>query len=253
MAFLTGRRLIFNLRKQELWRKHAYARQSCSRGPFPCKHIPHRFHTVLLGTHMDFAAARATMIESQVRTNDVSDLSLQTAMRAVARETFVVDAKRAFAYAEVTCATPSGRELWKPRDFSKLAQAAKILPSDKVLVIAGAGGYSAAVLAAMGCEVTILDTMVCEIKGVASVVGALDAPPAGPFDIVFVDGGVEVAPDSWRKVLAEGGRLCVVMLSGPMGTAQIGTKSGGVTASRVVFDAVVPKLPGFNSAPAFAF
>jgi protein-L-isoaspartate(D-aspartate) O-methyltransferase len=202
---------------------------------------------------MDFVAARANMIESQVRTNDVCDLALQTAMRAVARETFVVEAKRAFAYAEVTCPTPSGRELWKPRDFSKLAQAAKVLPSDRVLVIAGAGGYSAAVLHAMGCIVTLLDTLPIEIAGVTSLVGDMAAPPAGPFDIVFVDGGVEVVPDSWGKVLAEGGRLCVVVLAGPMGTAQIVTKSGGVTAARVVFDAIVPKLPDFNSAPAFAF
>jgi protein-L-isoaspartate(D-aspartate) O-methyltransferase len=206
-----------------------------------------------MGTPMDFAAARATMIESQVRTNDVSDLALQTAMRAVAREAFVVEDKRAFAYAEVTCPTPSGRDLWKPRDFSKLAQAAKVLPGDKVLVIAGAGGYSAAVLAAMGCDVTILDTQPCEFAGVKSVVGALDTPPSGPFDIVFVDGGVEVVPNSWTDVLADGGRLCVVVLSGPMGHAQIATKSGGIAASRVVFDALVPKLPGFAAEPVFAF
>jgi protein-L-isoaspartate(D-aspartate) O-methyltransferase len=202
---------------------------------------------------MDFAAARATMIESQVRTNDVSDLALQTAMRSVARETFVVEAKRAFAYAEVTIASPSGRELWKPRDFSKLAQAAKILTGDKVLVIAGAGGYSAAVLAAMGCDVTILDTIACEVKGVTSIVGDLKAPPQGPFDVVFVDGGVEVIPESWTKVLADGGRLCVVVLAGPMGTAQIVTKSGDVSAARVVFDAIVPQLPGFAAATIFAF
>jgi protein-L-isoaspartate(D-aspartate) O-methyltransferase len=202
---------------------------------------------------MDFAAARATMIESQVRTNDVSDLALQTAMRAVPREDFVVDGKREFAYAEVTCPSPSGRDLWKPRDFSKLAQAAKLLPGDKVLVIGGAGGYSAVVLSAMGCEVTIIDTITCDHAGITGIVGDLNLPPAGPFDVVFVDGGVETIPDGWSDVLAEGGRLCVVVLSSHMGTAQIGTKSGNVVGFRVVFDAIVPKLPGFESARVFAF
>ena len=202
---------------------------------------------------MDFQAARANMIESQVRTNDVSDLALQNAMRLVAREDFVVEAKRAFAYAEVTSPTPSGRALWKPRDFSKLAQAAKILSGDKVLVIGGAGGYSAAVLTAMGCDVTILDDRPCNVSGVSSVAGDLNQPPAGPFDVIFIDGGVENVPDTWGKALAEGGRLCVVILAGPMGQAQIMTKSGGFIASRVVFDAIVPKLPGFDSVPAFAF
>ena len=202
---------------------------------------------------MDFAAARDTMIESQVRTNDVSDLALQGAMRVVEREKFVVAEKRAFAYAEVTSPTPSGRWLWKPRDFSKLAQAANVMAGEQVLVIGGAGGYSAAVFAALGCSVTVLDDVAVEIPGVASVVGALDTPPAGPFDVVFVDGGVENFPTSWTEVLAEQGRLCVVLLKGPMGTANVFTKSGANVAGRVVFDATVPQLPGFSLAPAFAF
>jgi protein-L-isoaspartate(D-aspartate) O-methyltransferase len=193
------------------------------------------------------------MIESQVRTNDVSDLALQGAMRIVEREAFVVSEKRAFAYAEVTSPTPSGRWLWKPRDFSKLAQAANVMAGEQVLVIGGAGGYSAAVFAALGCTVTVLDDVAVDVPGVTSVVGALEAPPAGPFDLVFVDGGVEAFPDAWTNILAEQGRLCVVVLKGPMGTANIFTKSGTSVAGRIVFDATVPPLPGFSIAPAFAF
>jgi protein-L-isoaspartate(D-aspartate) O-methyltransferase len=204
-------------------------------------------------TSMDFAAARATMIESQVRTNDVSDLVLQTAMRKVAREAFVVPEKKAFAYAEVTCPTPSGRELWKPRDFAKLAQAAKLVAGEDVLVIAGAGGYSAAVFAAMGCKVTVLDSVNIEMAGVATIVGDLGKPPGDGFDVVFVDGGVEIIPDSWGQALREGGRLCVIVQNGPMGQARIGTKSGGNIAFRGVFDAIVPKIAGFDRAPSFAF
>jgi len=202
---------------------------------------------------MDFAAARDTMIESQVRTNDVSDLALQGAMRVVEREVFVVAEKRAFAYAEVTSPTPSGRWLWKPRDFSKLAQAANVMAGEQVLVIGGAGGYSAAVFAALGCTVTVVDDVAVDVPGVTSVVGALEAPPAGPCDLVFVDGGVEAFPDAWTNILAEKGRLCVVVLKGPMGTANIFTKSGTSVAGRIVFDATVPQLPGFSIAPAFAF
>ncbi len=191
---------------------------------------------------MDFAAARATMIESQVRTNDVSDLTLQTAMATVPREDFVVPAKRAFAYAELTCETPSGRPLWKPRDFAKLAQAAKILSGDRVLVIAGGAGYSGAVLAAMGCKVTIFDTAF-EGEGswptdIARTTGDLTKPPPGPYDIVFVDGGVETIPAAWTEILADGGRLCVVVET---------------IAARVVFDAIVPRLSELDAVRSFAF
>jgi protein-L-isoaspartate(D-aspartate) O-methyltransferase len=202
---------------------------------------------------MDFAAARAAMIESQVRTNDVSDLEVQTAMRAVPREEFVVEAKRNFSYAEVECPTPSGRILWKPRDFSKLAQAARIHAGDKVLVIAGAGGYSAAVFAAMGCSVTILDEVSSEQPGIASIVGDLARPPAGPWDVIFVDGSVEVVPPAWYEGLADGGRLCVVVHQGPLGKAQIFTKSGDNIAPKVAFDTFVPSLEGFQAERSFTF
>ena len=37
----------------------------------------------------DFAAQRQTMVDSQVRPNDVTDLNIQTAMRRVPREVFL--------------------------------------------------------------------------------------------------------------------------------------------------------------------
>jgi protein-L-isoaspartate(D-aspartate) O-methyltransferase len=211
-----------------------------------------------MGMKMDYSLARDTMIESQVRTNDVSDLALQAAMRSVPREEFVTPEKRAFAYAEVTCPTPCGRELWKPRDFAKLAQAARIMRGEKILIIGGGGGYSAAVFANLGCDVTILEDQPMDSAGVKLMVGALDKPPAGLFDIIFVDGGVQTVPDAWKNALADNGRLCLVILSAasigqPMGQATIFTKSGPNVAGRVVFDAFVPPLPGFEAVAAFSF
>jgi protein-L-isoaspartate(D-aspartate) O-methyltransferase len=205
---------------------------------------------------MDTAAARATMIESQVRTNDVSDLALQLAMLRVPREAFVSEGKKGFAYAEIECPTPSGRTLWTPRDFSKLAQASRLMAGEAVLVIGGAGGYSAAVFAAMGCSVTVLDDRASPadlLSGVSVVVGDLSVPPAGPFDVVFVDGGVQTMPSAWPAVLADGGRLCAVRLEGPTGRAEVTTRSGGVFSTRTAFDAQVPALPGFEQAAAFSF
>ncbi|WP_284361684.1 protein-L-isoaspartate O-methyltransferase family protein [Candidatus Phycosocius spiralis] len=205
---------------------------------------------------MDYRLARDIMIESQVRTNDVSDLALQAAMYSVPREDFVTQDKRVFAYAEVTCPTPSGRELWKPRDFAKLAQAAKVMAGENVLIIGGGGGYSAAVFAALGGEVTILEDKRVEFNGIKSVIGPLDKPPRGLFDVIFVDGGVQRVPDAWKRSLAQGGRLCLVQFDAQavgrlMGQATIFTKSGSSVAARVVFDAFVPPLPGFEAVAAF--
>jgi protein-L-isoaspartate(D-aspartate) O-methyltransferase len=204
---------------------------------------------------MDFAAHRATMIESQVRTNDVSDVVLQTAMRAVAREALVSPERQALAYAELEAPTPSGRLLWKPRDFAKLAQAAHVSAGDRVLVIAGAGGYSAAVFAAMGAHVTVLDPLAGDLalEGVTVLTGSLETPPAGPFDVVFVDGGVGRIPPAWLTVLAVGGRLCVIEQAGPVGKARVHTRTEAGVSARTVFDGSPPALPGFEPLASFAF
>ncbi|MCU0882998.1 MAG: protein-L-isoaspartate O-methyltransferase [Hyphomonadaceae bacterium] len=195
------------------------------------------------------------MIESQVRTNDVSDVVLQTAMRVVARELLVSPERQALAYAELEVPTPSGRPLWKPRDFAKLAQAAHVSAGDRVLVIGGAGGYSAAVFAAMGAIVTVHDPLASDLvlEGVTISTGPLDGPPAGPFDVVFVDGGVGRVPETWQSILAVGGRLCVIEQAGPMGKARVHTRTEAGVSARTVFDASPPALPGFEPAAGFAF
>lgn len=202
---------------------------------------------------MDYAKARTMMIDSQVRCNDVPDLGLQTALRQIPRELFVVPERASLAYAELEHPTPSGRVLWMPRDFAKLAQAAGVLPGDRVLVIGGAGGYSAAVFAAMGAVVTVLDDRAVALAGVTAVTGPLDTPPAGPFDVVFVDGAVGTVPEAWSQVLTPHGRLCLVQVVGPVGRAYVITRTGGGTTTRPVFDAMPPRLPGFEPAPAFTF
>src|SRR6516162_10806675 len=46
----------------------------------------------------DFVAARRMMVDGQVRTSDVTDLRLISAMLAVPRERFVPPAQKSFAY-----------------------------------------------------------------------------------------------------------------------------------------------------------
>lgn len=205
------------------------------------------------------------MIDSQVRTNDVSDLALQDAVRSVPRELFVPESSRAFAYAEIEIPTAPGRVLWKSRDFTKLAQAAGVFAGDHILIIAGASGYSAAVFAAMGAHVTILEetedlasgARVCleaaGTIGVTVICGELKAGVAGPFDLIFVDGAVEIVPSAWVKELAEGGRLAVVVTAGPMAKARVYVRSGDASSSRDIFDCNVPALGGFSKEQTFTF
>jgi protein-L-isoaspartate(D-aspartate) O-methyltransferase len=92
----------------------------------------------------DFAAARLNMVESQIRTADVTDLPLQDALRVVARETVVPPSKAYLAYADADIEYAPGRWLLRPREVGKLLQALKPREGEKALAIAAP--YAAAVL-----------------------------------------------------------------------------------------------------------
>lgn len=216
---------------------------------------------------MDFAHARDLMVESQVRTNDVTDARVLRAMRTLPRERFAPAQKRTLAYADLELEVAPGRTLMRPRDLSKLVQALAPGPQERALEIAGGTGYGAAVLAACCKEVVSLDPdpnlsfaarAAFESCGIANVRTVSTAAADGwrddaPYDLIMLNGAAEVVPDAWIAQLAEGGRLGVIVRQGAAGAARIYTKSGGTASYRVAFDAAPPVAPGLERPPAFAF
>ncbi len=212
---------------------------------------------------MNLEAARTAMIESQVRPSDVTDRRLIAAMSSVAREAFVPAERRSVAYAELPIATMPGRWLMAARDFAKLVHAAAIREGERILDIAPGTGYSTAVLAQLG-KVTALEegeaaAALAEgltragVSGVEIVSGPLKAgaPGKGPFDVIIVNGAVEVVPQAWLDQLAEGGRLAVAVADGGSHRARLYTLSGGKASWLTPFDASPPMLPGFEKAAEF--
>ena len=102
---------------------------------------------------LDFAAARENMVENQVRTNDVTDLGVQDAMRAVRRERLCPPDRLHLAYAEAPVEYAPGYALMEPRDVAKLLQGLRPRAGERALAIAAP--YAAAVLAAMGLKTAL--------------------------------------------------------------------------------------------------
>lgn len=104
-----------------------------------------------------FTAQRQNMVDCQVRPSDVTDLRIIDAMLAVPRETFVPEGKRPIAYLDldidVAAAGQPKRHLIKPVVLARMIQAAAISPTDRVLVVGCATGYSAAVVAHLAGQV----------------------------------------------------------------------------------------------------
>ena len=216
----------------------------------------------------DYAQARRVMVDRQVRTADVTDLRIISALLEVPREAFVPAGRRAVAYLDLDVpVSESGRALLKPMVFAKLLQAAAIRDTDRVLDVGCATGYSAAVLGRLAGHVTALEEDAAMARGasetlaqtgagnIAVASGPLAAGWAegAPYDVIVLEGAAEIVPDSLLSQLKEGGRLVAVVGSGPMGKATLYRRAGGHTTGQAVFDAAAPLLPGFVKPAAFVF
>ena len=213
----------------------------------------------------DFDLARQQMVDCQIRPSDITDRRLLGAFETVPRHAFTPRSKLASAYADSEVATSETRRMMRPRDMSKLIQAADIQPNEMVLDIACGRGYSTAVLARMAETVVGLDDdedglsrsteLLAECSADNAVVISGDPKQGkadqGPYNVIFVNGAVEEVPQAWFDQLAEGGRLAVVVRKGPVGKATIFTRSASGIGEKVVFDASTSTLPGFERAPSF--
>lgn len=188
---------------------------------------------------VEFATARTNMLESQVRTADVTDLSIQDAIRNAPRETLTPPGKAFLAYTDGEIEYAPGRWMLKPRDIAKLLQALKPVSGESALALSAP--YGAMLLTAMGLDVTTAD--------------AGEAPPAraGGYDLILCEGAVGKAPAAWTAALAPGGRLGVIERQGPVGRATIYLRTEDGVGARAVFDATPPFLAGFEPVAGFAF
>lgn len=215
----------------------------------------------------DFATARASMIDCQLRPNEVNDERIIEAIRAVARENFVPKAKRSFAYVDEDIEVCAGRFLLEPVTFARLLVAAGIKAGDLVLDVGCATGYSSAVIAGLADAVVALEehselaasaekTLAeQDIMNVAVVKGSLAEGVAkqGPYDIIYIEGAVDEIPTALLNQMKDGGRLVCVLLEGGVGRGHMVENRYGNLVAQNLFDANVELLPGFSKEKTFVF
>ncbi|HEY2447046.1 MAG TPA: protein-L-isoaspartate O-methyltransferase [Rhizomicrobium sp.] len=215
----------------------------------------------------DYAAQRFNMVASQLLANGVTDESVLDAARAVPREAFVPKEKRSVAYADAPIELARGRWLLEPRTFGKMLQLAEIKPSDRVLDVACATGYSTAVLARIARKVVGLEQDADFVRVGSDAlrqIGATNAsivqgsfadgcPAEAPFDAIIVNGAIEVRPQILLAQLSENGRLAAITQRDAAGQATLYLKEEGRVGWRFAFDASTPVLAGFRQAAGFVF
>jgi protein-L-isoaspartate(D-aspartate) O-methyltransferase len=214
---------------------------------------------------MDFAKARLNMLDGQLRPNKVTDPRLLVAMGDLPREAFLPPALHAVAYADEDVPAAPGRVLLEPMILARLLQAAEVAEGTRVLVLPAGVGYGAALLARLGARVVALEApgplaeaLPRRAPGVTVATGPVTEgwAAAAPYDVILIEGAVEMIPAALTAQLAEGGRLLTVRASGRrgvLGQAVRLLRAGGTVTEVPLFDAGTPLLPEFRRAPEFVF
>jgi protein-L-isoaspartate(D-aspartate) O-methyltransferase len=213
------------------------------------------------------------MVQGQVRVNDVTDPRITSAMLALPRERFVPAALADIAYLDSDLPVTDARSgplryLLKPLTLAKLIQAAAVEPSDHVLDVGCATGYAAALLAQLGDSVIALEQDAALAQAASGNISALGFAPRvsvvtgtlregwparAPYDVIVMEGRIEVVPEALLRQLAPTGRL-VCVRGGSVGAKGYVYRSiEGDASGQPLFEAAAPLLPGFAAPAGFVF
>jgi protein-L-isoaspartate(D-aspartate) O-methyltransferase len=208
----------------------------------------------------DFAAARAAMVESQLRPQGVVDPAVTQAMAAVPREEFVSAVVRPLAYVDRALSLGNGRFLSAPAVLGQLLTQMAPVQGQRALIVGAGTGYSAAVLKRIGLDVVALESdpeLAARAReaGIEIVEGPLEAGHANgaPYHQILIDGAVEVIPDAMVAQLDDGGRLGTAIMDRGITRLIIGRKAGTAFGYLSIGDSGVPALPGFSRPKEFTF
>jgi len=208
------------------------------------------------------------MVESQIRTNKVTDPRIVDAFGTVRREAFVGEAQRGIAYIDEDLEIAPGRYLMEPMVLARLLQAAAPQAGDMALDIGCATGYSTAVLARLAETVVGLERERALIDAANRTLNALDVDNAvvvegaleagyqkqAPYNVIVFQGAVAAVPETVKRQLADGGRLVAVVVDpAGIGRGTLVQRAGDSFSSRTLFDAATPLLPGFAREVGFVF
>jgi protein-L-isoaspartate(D-aspartate) O-methyltransferase len=215
-------------------------------------------------TEHNFDHMRRAMIANQLRTTGTNDASVLAALGDIPRERFVPAEKRALAYADALVPLTAGRQLNNPMALGRLLTEAGPRRGERALVIGAATGYAAAILSRLVGPVVaveedadlaafarnaLADYPVTLIEGPLNL-GHADG---GPYDIILIDGAVEIIPEALVAQLVDGGRLATGLLDQGVSRLSLGRKAGEGFGTAAFADAASAILPGFSKSKTFTF
>jgi protein-L-isoaspartate(D-aspartate) O-methyltransferase len=184
-------------------------------------------------------AARQQMIDQQVRTWDVLDPRVLATLAAVPREKFVPEAYRAVAFADAPMPIGHGQFMLPPALEGRILQALAPVRGERALEIGTGSGFFAACLAHLTGSVDSVEIHADLAAGAARAIGeqgiarvAIDTADAlardygAVYEVVAVTGSLPAPEPRLERALVVGGRMFVVVGSGPVMEERLVTRTG---------------------------
>ena len=169
----------------------------------------------------DAAAARAEMVERQLRRRGITDERVLDAMGRVPREVFIPASLADHAYDDSALPIGQDQTISQPFVVATICALLALRETDRVLDVGTGSGYQAAVLAELVAEVVTIER-IPELAAEASAKlseagytnvevrvgdGSLGVPERAPFDAIAVAAAAPRVPPELYRQLAQSGRL----------------------------------------------
>ena len=163
------------------------------------------------------------MVSVQIVARGVTAPHVVAAMSEVAREEFVPEDRRAFAYEDRPLPIGVGQTISQPYIVAVMIEALKLKAGDTVLEIGTGSGYVAALLSKIAGEVFTVERIEALATPAAERLAALGYANVhvlnadgtkgwrehAPYDAILVSAGAPGVPRSLKEQLAIGGRLVI--------------------------------------------
>ena len=184
------------------------------------------------GTPDPYVEDRRHMVDTQMRSRDITDERVLTAMETVPRHEFVLPEVLDQAYADHPLPIGDGQTISQPYIVALMTQMLDLQPGRKVLEIGTGSGYQAAVLAELTDQVytiEIIPELALSARAALDRLGYSDViskqgdgywgwEEHAPFDAIVVTAAPDHIPQPLLNQLADGGHMVVPV--GPPGGYQ---------------------------------
>lgn len=217
---------------------------------------------------MNIEQARHNMVEQQIRPWDVLDQQVLDAIESTPRENFVPEPHRNLAFCDIQIPLENGRVMMEPKLEGRMVQTLDIKPGDSVLEVGAGAGYTAALMAKLGAQLTSIDidpAMVAlarknladnGIEGVRLEHGDICAGwnEGTRFDRVAMTAAIPARRSDLEEYIAVGGRMFVVVGEAPIMEALLITRAGERDfVAESLFDTCLPYLSHSELPESFEF